>query len=425
MQKQIGTLLWEMRTARGLSMSELARRAAISKATLSYWEAGKRIPRTMELEAVLVALGATAAQKTQAFAAIHAPRAVRHLRDEAKAEWGTPPALGDLLRAMRLRKGWTQEQTAVALEVGQGTVARWERGERTPANEQMQMLCYLLGAREAEIETLTAGRFADVLPETASQAWEEQVYHIHVRLTQFRTQDFQSCWELLFLGLERKAWLLATQNSSAGLALTSVLAHHAEQHCRHEHWAEAHRLSQRALLLRQKQSLDEDTRLRAALAHAASAVYQGHRLFPERGLRVLQQHFSAASRPEFRAWMLSDMAEYAALAGQTDSALKWAAQAVAVACECDNEAEVYLRRSDYAQRLLQAGFSGAALEQLREPMEYNAVQYTGDLLLFAEAHLIENHLSEAHDWLNKARAVVEAGDLPSLRAKTDALANRF
>ena len=53
MSEPVGTLLWEMRAAAGFSLGELARRAGLSKATLSQWESGQRQPRVAELEATL------------------------------------------------------------------------------------------------------------------------------------------------------------------------------------------------------------------------------------------------------------------------------------------------------------------------------------------------------------------------------------
>src|SRR5262245_45588361 len=113
MAVQVGAQLWELRTVSGFSLGQLAQKAGVSKAALSQWETGKRQPRVAELEATLDALNANAAQRARIFACIKAPRAIRHLRRNAPdPALGAPPTCGDLLRAMRLRKGWTQELTA-------------------------------------------------------------------------------------------------------------------------------------------------------------------------------------------------------------------------------------------------------------------------------------------------------------------------
>src|SRR5690349_1776766 len=98
----LGTLLWELRTEKGFSLGQLAKRAGLDKSALSRWKAGKRQPRVSELEATLTALGASDAQRVRAFSHVGAPRAIRYLRQNTQIEGlGAPPTAGDLLRAMR------------------------------------------------------------------------------------------------------------------------------------------------------------------------------------------------------------------------------------------------------------------------------------------------------------------------------------
>jgi transcriptional regulator with XRE-family HTH domain len=146
---RIGTVLWDLRTAGGWTMGRLAQKAGVSKAALSQWESGSRLPRMAELESVLDALGAPPSQR--ALASIDAPRALRRLTSPgANGGLGPPSMAGDLLRAMRLRRGRTQEQVAAQVGVVRNAVARWERGDRLPSTEQIQALCFALQARESE-----------------------------------------------------------------------------------------------------------------------------------------------------------------------------------------------------------------------------------------------------------------------------------
>lgn len=53
----------------------------------------------------------------------------------------TPPLekrkeIGLRIRSARLRKGWTQEELARAINVSWVTVSRWERGEKYPAQHR-------------------------------------------------------------------------------------------------------------------------------------------------------------------------------------------------------------------------------------------------------------------------------------------------
>ena len=66
MMRQIGELLKEWRRHSKLTGECLARRAGISRTTLTRWESGQTQPRMVELEAVLTALDATAAQRQEA-----------------------------------------------------------------------------------------------------------------------------------------------------------------------------------------------------------------------------------------------------------------------------------------------------------------------------------------------------------------------
>jgi DNA-binding XRE family transcriptional regulator len=59
-----------------------------------------------------------------------------------------PPTAGDLLRVMRLWKGWSQEQAAAQVGVVRTAIAHGERSERLPSTEQMQTLCCAPGAQE-------------------------------------------------------------------------------------------------------------------------------------------------------------------------------------------------------------------------------------------------------------------------------------
>jgi transcriptional regulator with XRE-family HTH domain len=152
--QNVGTLLREWRTSRGWSLSRLARQAGLSKGTLSYWESGTYLPRVAELEAVLDALDVTTAERAEAWVRVGAPRAARRLREAAVAGL---PGVGHLLRAMRRRRGWTQQDVASRVGVRQSAVARWERAEARPSATHLHALCVAFDARPEELAALQAG----------------------------------------------------------------------------------------------------------------------------------------------------------------------------------------------------------------------------------------------------------------------------
>src|SRR5579871_3078066 len=111
-----------LRRTKGLSQRELADSAQISLRAVSSWELGECEPRIPELLAAMQVLNATHAERASTIALLINIRSERLLRQESvpivdAIESGTLPGLGDLLRAMRVRQGWTQEQLAAAMGV--------------------------------------------------------------------------------------------------------------------------------------------------------------------------------------------------------------------------------------------------------------------------------------------------------------------
>ena len=429
MAQQVGTLMWEIRTAAGLSLGKLAQKAGVSKAALSQWEADKRQPRMTELEAVLSALGATAAQCALVFACIEAPRAIRHLRQtRSDPALGPMPTRSDLLRAMRLRKGWTQEHTAAHLNVDRTTVARWEQGERNPSQEQIHAWCFALDANEGELIALTTGQgiaaSEDVEPLTLAETAvriEQTLYHLFWRSDERKA----GLKDLEFLILEREAWALATQDDRLRPLLAQLYAYHAESLQHEQRLAEAGPLAQRALALVPRQAQEPDYIVRAAIVSAFVAVNTGPHPYPERGIHMLRRWVQRSTTPEYVAWMQSDISKYLMQAGQVEGALALAWQARLRANESDNPNEPYLRQMDYARLLLQAGRPHVALAQLPEPMLIEPAQYAYDLIVHAEAYRQAGEESKAHDWLLRSQECIEAHSLDHLRPQVEDLSQHL
>lgn len=62
MDRNFGPRLRQLRTAQGLSQTELARRAGVSKQAISLWELSNREPGWSEMKALRRALGVTCEQ---------------------------------------------------------------------------------------------------------------------------------------------------------------------------------------------------------------------------------------------------------------------------------------------------------------------------------------------------------------------------
>src|SRR5690348_11907177 len=102
MPEGFGTLLRQTRLATGLSIDSLAERAAVHRATLYRWESGTSQPHAYELEAVLNALRADEAIRRRAYllAGLRRAQTPIGLDDDLPM-----PAMGELWRALRLRRG--------------------------------------------------------------------------------------------------------------------------------------------------------------------------------------------------------------------------------------------------------------------------------------------------------------------------------
>jgi transcriptional regulator with XRE-family HTH domain len=330
---------------------------------------------------------------------------------------------------MRLRNGWTQEQVARRVGVVRNAVARWERGDRLPSTEQIQALCYALSAREEELVALTCGRFV-APPKEESAAWDEQAESLHRRLVwhhqfQFRPEEEGGQSDLEYLILEQRAWRLATREERAKPILARIYAYHAEALRNQERWSEVTPLARRALELMPRQERETDSALRAAIMVAVTAVNGGSRLAPARGVRLLTPFLARCSDTAFTGWILSDLAEYMALDGRADEARRLARQACEVAELSENVVEVHMRQLDHARVLLEAGDPQGALDAMPALAPTTSYGYVRRLLVQAEAHQQLGHLSESHDWLQRARSLIDAHGHMRLRSKADELAQKL
>jgi transcriptional regulator with XRE-family HTH domain len=429
----LGDLLWQWRERRGLSLGQLAHAAGVSKSALSRWEAGTFQPRIAELEATLAALGVSAAESALAFAGIPAPRAVRHLSSDLSAATSSPLTKGDLLRALRLRKGWTLVQLAQQIGVSHQAVARWERLERRPSEEQIQALCLALGAREAEVIALTTESLADPAAWEAG-TWQEAEQEIASLLLDGDVPHDQP--DLPYYRLDETLWRWSLRQKEARSWLLRLRLYHAHEHRRFQRWELVDQMLSKAREVMPEPEMSLEWRLRHAILSARLAVYGGHRAAPERGVRLLQPLVEASrTLPAYQAWILADMAKYAALLGSFDSAVLLSEQACQAAERTEHWLELWLRRCDLGALLVQAGRAGEALSVIPDPQasEWESVlrdARPADLhvqatLSWAEAQDAIGELSAAQAALSKVQAMLKTIGIPEDQQRADALAARL
>ncbi len=267
MENGYGSLLRMLRNQRGFSLGRLAMLAQVDKATLSRWEAGVHQPRLPELETTLTALDATPEERRRVFATLHAPRATRRLRaltwnDDLEELLGPRPGGGDLLRAIRLRRGFTLEQAASRVAVQSRTVRRWENGETWPGGKTLHALCEILEASDAERQVLQRGRGA--LPQGDKEETGRDAVSGRWQAEEGSEPSQPPGSDLEFLALEAQMWPLAARQSQTWTRLSELYTRHAEFLDRQGRKNEARRYAARACALTLAASRSAMPRVRAS-----------------------------------------------------------------------------------------------------------------------------------------------------------------
>ena len=250
MTSHIGSLIRDWRMERKLSLGALSLKADVHKATLSRWERQEQQPRVSELEAVLTALQVTDTQRREALALLDAPRAVIQLRNLTGAGLAlSPPTAGDLLRAIRLRRGLTLEQAAAQTGIAFSLIARYERGEQWPEFARLHDLCFALRALPEEVSALTCGG-GSWLSEMDAEASESNVgpeeWEARIERTWGRVNGLE---DLRMFSLEAQLWRLANRRPDVLPVLQSAYAHHARLLMQTMRTTEALPFAQRSLAL--------------------------------------------------------------------------------------------------------------------------------------------------------------------------------
>ncbi len=417
MSLSLGDLLRDWRKNKRLSYKELAGLAGVSEATLARWENGRTQPRLAELEAALTALQVSANQRQQALAGMQAPRAVKRLRTEAD---GNVPVSGDLLRAMRMRRGWTQQETAQQAGISQGTLAKWERSEDWPAVERLHTLCYLLQAQEAELIALTQGLRVETCPSPEPDSREELEYRLGQILFASALADLE------FLEMERLLWGRAQQREAALVDLNYVYGCHARFLAERGRYVEAADYVRRA-----GQSARDGFRdvvgWQSALLAAARIAGNSRRPDPARGIKILLpwlDNIPSQASLGHHAWMYSEVARLMVKLDYKEQALACSRRAIRMV-ESASPMEWWHRRADHVRLLVEMGHYHAALEECDWCVSHRAVGAEGLPLWLTRAKtlLALRKTAEAREQLQQIDAGINAyTHLNHFRAEADALA---
>ena len=220
----IGSIIQQSRLEKGMSLGVLAERAGVNKSTLSRWESEKNKPSIREITSVFDALDLSEALRRQCLQQLNQPRSARHLSRITPPAIGSallPVSGGELLRAMRVRGGFTQADAARAVGVTQGILSRWENNDCWPETENLQLLCRILGATQGEICGLT---------EHAWKSHEELPLDkdfLDANLHRLRDDDRMTDRDLLYLAFAGRYMTLHRQRKISDLEAMEVWGSYA------------------------------------------------------------------------------------------------------------------------------------------------------------------------------------------------------
>lgn len=427
MSLEIGKMVNKLRSERGLSLRGLAQLSGVGKSSLSRWEAGSSFPGIPEIEAVLNAMQVSEDERKTALGQLQAPRALERLQ---ALTGDRPPLSGDLLKAMRLRSRLTQTEVASRLGITQGMLAKWEIGGDWPSEERIHSLCYILRAREEELIALLHGRF---LPSAFDDSlWEwDKIFDISQELMH-PSAETSTLRDLRFITLESHLWHQSLHQPAASYFLTRTFALHSRFLHETGRLSEAHRYSEKTLLLVKQGTpalvqLPDPVWLDAVMVRARLEGCDGARPDPSRAAKILIQWLPEACRLEYRAWMLSDIAMMLSHTGDSACAVELSSKAIEYAARGRWAGEVGFRTCDHARVLLGLGRPGKALKVLTAKIGEFEMPATvvSALIIMAQAFVELNQHMDARECLHMAHTKSDGNLLTIYKPQIDMLQVRM
>jgi len=319
MSDELSTLLRTRRKHCGLSQSEVAAKSGVSARTLRYWESGEKVPRVMELQSVLKALGVSAREAVLFISLIKAPRGHQRIKDMAHSLAPHPPVFmshpGDLIHAMRVRKGISQERLAHELGVSTTTVMRWETMRSSPSESNLERLSALLNADAEEAYYLLIKQLSSYDGElhTDIEACSAQLDHVIQSISKHERNV-----ELMILILQRKLSQLSISNSEATYLLARTRMCHAHAMNLNSQVAPARTAVRHSLELFKSVKRQDDC-WALALNLASNFVGKGKKDYLSK-VTFLKKHLMPGANGPMRLRMYCDMSLYLTRAGLKDEA---------------------------------------------------------------------------------------------------------
>jgi transcriptional regulator with XRE-family HTH domain len=334
----------------------------------------------------------------------------------------TPPSRGELLRAMRCRRGLTLAQVAALLRVRHTTVSRWERSATTPDEEQLHALLDLLRALPEERAALDREGWALIVPGDR---------------TRRSLEALAAQWEAMIGVLEQGDCRLADLHFWLWEAQVRPLAHGSAAarellvrgYTRHGDWltwdgrkAEAMRYASRALeMLRQA-----GKPVTGNLAHVLGFVTANAsgRSSYSRAIELLQALLPGVTEMRARSSIYRDLADYASRAGELEAAVSFIGVAHDAAERSENPATIRLARFVHAALLGRLEKPHAALDLLPTDNSPIPIRRVLDGLEWIHTLLALGDRSTARVWVECVRADIETFGLHTFRYRVEEYEHR-
>lgn len=434
----LGDFLRTLRKQRRLSIEQAAQAAGIHRVTLYRWERGDTVPRLTELSALLNGLGANREQRRQAVTLMDAPRARTLVRGQVarvaeRAGIGAMPHGGELLRAMRMRRGLELEAIAFRVGVTSGTLRRWERGDTWPSVAQLHALCFALGAKEAEMTALTCGEFthwslagqATASSEKATtQAAEralEELLHRFLPTVRRPPNDLK---DLELLTLQAQAWMLATR-SPAGLTLlghvyAATLDYLGFRDRYQEYMVVAGRFFELFPDIPQN-GQNRDYWLSTRTFAARYRLMAGGRVNPQRSIEELRQVSAITSGTSHQPSSLQRLSEIFQQQGAYDESLQASEESFGAAQRNMGDEYAGWNRGEWGICLIQAGHYEKGLSMLSTGNPGDLYRLVETSLWRAQALLGMGENREAQSWLTTAQSDLTRYDVTPLQPRLNDL----
>jgi transcriptional regulator with XRE-family HTH domain len=409
--------------------------AGVHPSTLSRWEAGVVRPSLYEFDALMSALGVSEAERRRALELIDAPRALFRLHEMQSTPAGLDakpriPLPGDLLRAMRQRRGWSLEQTAGPMHISVATLSRWEHSEAWPSESQMHYLCYLLQAHPQELAALSAGRLHFHSEAQAFPSRQDELRELLRQIVCAEVAINRDLADLYFLSLERHLWGLSQQGEVGRRLLIDAYVCHCRHLLQDARVLEAQMPAARALHLIGRWENPGAHWLWVVHAIAKDAAEKRYHPNPSEGIRILQDWLPLSTSLSilYEAWFLRDIAEYMSLTHATRAAVETSTRAVGKGLGLGDDRNVWL---SHAEVLLNTKNPQQALEVIESHLdlawEEDSVfsQQVREAQIYARALYGVGRTHEALLWVKRAQQLVQQHNLWQVRHRVDALATQI